>query len=359
MLKYGRRLNLRGDLVLKKRIILIMIISIITTSIIGCTPAQNNEESAKEGYPSKGITMVVPWSVGGITDRAARVFTPILEEHLGQSITIVNKEGASGAIGTEYAYDQPSDGYTILFSAETPSLFKVMGISDLGFEDFDYLKMLVQDLKLVVVPKDSKYETFDQLVTDIKANPGKIKMSYSGPGASGHLQGLLLKELGLDVAMTPYGGGNPSMLATISGEVDFTFGNYGTVKDYLEVGDLRALATFTKEQSEILKDIPPMTDALPESEKYLPLYFPNLLLVKKGTPEDVKATLMEAIEKAVQDPKWEEFIKTQSYTRLDDLTEEEIADYWDKYTSITSWLLYDAGAVEKSPEEFGIERYDQ
>lgn len=331
----------------------------MVTSIVACTPKEDNEEVVEETFPNKEITLVVPWAVGGITDRVSRVFAPILEKHLGQSVTILNKDGASGAIGTEYAYEKESDGYTLLFSAETPSLFKVMGISDLGFDDFDYLKMLIQDLKLVVVPKESKYETFEQLVTDIKANPGKIKMSYSGPGASGHLQGLLLKELGLEVAMTPYGGGNPAMIATISGEVDFTFGNYGTIKDYLEVGDLRALATFTEEQTEILADIPPMTLALPEAEEYLPLYFPNLLLVKKGTPEDVKTVLMEAIQKAVEDPQWEKFVEEQSYTRLDHLTEEEIAEYWDKYTSITSWLLYDAGAVTKSPEEFGIERYNE
>lgn len=344
---------------MKKIIILLIIISVVGTSIIGCSPANNNKKPTQDEYPSKAINLVVPWSVGGITDRVARVFAPILEKHLGQPVTIVNKDGASGAIGTEYVYDQKNDGYTILFSAETPSLFKVMGISNLGFEDFDYLKMLIQDLKLVVVPKDSKYETFEQLISDIKANPGKVKMSYSGPGASGHLQGLLLKELGLDISMTPYGGGNPAMIATISGEVDFTFGNYGTIKDYLEVGDLRALATFTEEQSEVLKDVPPMTDGLPEADKYLPLYFPNLLLIKSDTPEEIKSVLIEAIEKAVQDPKWEEFIEAQSYTRLDDLNEEEIADYWNKYTSITSWLLYDAGAVEKSPEEFGIERYNE
>lgn len=340
---------------LKKVIALLMIVLIIGTSIVGCSPKDSKEAS----FPNKKVTLVVPWSAGGITDRVARVFAPLFEENLGQPVTIVNKDGASGAIGTEFAYEQPADGYTVLFSAETLANFQVMGTSKLGFKDFDPLKMLIQDLKVIVVPKDSKYNTFEELVEDIKDNPGKVKMSYSGPGASGHLQGLLLKEMGLDVSMTPYGGGNPSMIATISGEVDFTFGNYGTIKDYLEVGDLKALATFTTKQSEILADVPPMTDTIPEAEKYLPLYFPNILLVKKGTPEDVKSVLMEATEKALKDPKWEEFVKSQSYTRLDDLSQDEIKDYWDKYGSITSWLLYDAGASPHSPEEFKIKRYNK
>src|SRR5699024_3990494 len=166
--------------------------------------------------------------------------------------------------------------------------FRVMDNSDLGFEDFSPIKMIIQDSKVIVVAKDSKYNTFQDLVEDIKANPGKIKMSNSGPAASGHLQGLLFNELGLNISMTPYGGGNPAMIAAMNGEVDFTFGNYGTIKDYLEVGDLKALATFTKEQSEILPDIPAMTELVPEAEKYLPLYFPNILLVKEDTPNEVK-----------------------------------------------------------------------
>lgn len=327
-------------------------------SILGCTQ-EDKGKSVEEEFPNKGVNLIVPWSVGGITDRVARVFAPIFEKHLGQPVTIVNKDGASGAIGTEYVYEQSNDGYTILFSAETPASFKIMDTSDLGFEDFDYLKMLIQDTKVIVVAKDSKYESLEELIEDIKSKPGKIKMSYSGPGASGHIQGLLLKELGLDIGMTPYGGGNPAMLATISGEVDFTFGNYGTIKDYLESGDLRALATFTEEESEMLEDIPAIVNDLPEMAKYLPLYFPNLLLVKKYTPDDIKDILMEAIDKTVDDPEWKKFVEAQSYTRLDDLNTDEISEYWEKYTSITSWLLYDADAVEKSPEEFGIERYNE
>lgn len=340
---------------MKKIIALIMIVLIIFSGLVACTENSDNE---KVVFPNKKINLIVPWSAGGITDRVARVFAKLFEKNLGQSVTVINKEGASGAIGTEFANEQASDGYTVLFSAETPGVFQVMGTSDLSFDDFDALKMVIQDTKVIVVAKDSKYNTFKDLVDDIKANPGKVKMSYSGPGASGHLQGLLFKDIGLDISMTPYGGGNPSMIATISGEVDFTFGNYGTIKDYLEVGDLKALAIFTNEKFEPLADVPPMTDELPETEKYLPLYFPNVILVKKGTPEDVKEILLEAATKAFEDPEWKEFVENQSYTPLDHLTPKEIDEYWKKYTSITSYLLYDSGAVENNPQDFGIERFN-
>ena len=338
---------------MKKKIALILIL-ILTLSITAC--AKEEEQANADTFPDKKITLIVPWSVGGITDRVARVFAPLLEKNIGQSVTIVNKEGASGAIGTEYVHDQAEDGYTLLFSAETPANFKILETSKLSFEDFDALKMLVNDTKVIVVPKASKYNTLDELVSDIQENPGKIKMSYSGPGASGHIQGLLFKELGLDVSMTPYGGGSPAMIATISGEVDFTFGNYATIKDYLEVGDLKALATFTDEKWDKI-DAPPITDAIPEAAEYLPLYFPNIVLVKKGTPEDIQEKLNDAIEKALDEPEWKKFIEDESYNRLDDLSKEEIDDYWKKYTSITSWLLYDSGAATINPDDIGIEKY--
>ncbi|HEY4544247.1 MAG TPA: tripartite tricarboxylate transporter substrate binding protein [Tissierellaceae bacterium] len=353
---------------MKKKLVSLLLISVLLlTFISGCSnenkPKEEvvdnkNEEVVDVDFPTKKINLIVPWSAGGITDRVARVFAPLFEKYLGQPVTVINKEGASGAIGTEFAYGEDSDGYTVLFSAETPAVFQVMGTSDLSFENFEPIKMLIQDTKVIVVPKDSKYNTFEELIEDIKQNPGKIKMSYSGPGASGHLQGLLFKELGLDVSMTPYGGGNPAMIATISGEVDFTFGNYGTIKDYLEVGDLKGLAVFGTEKMEALPDVPAMTDFIPEAEKYLPLYFPNSILVKEGTPKEIKDVLIEAATKALQDEEWLEFVEAQSYTPLDYMTPQEIEDYWKKYTSITAWLLYSSGFATISPEEFGIERFE-
>lgn len=338
---------------MKKRFfILIILLAVILT---GCS----SEKEKNEEYPRKKINLVLGWAAGGITDRVARVYAPLLEEYIGQPVTVINKEGASGAIGTEFVQGEQSDGYTLLFSAETLANFQVLDTSDLSFDDFEAIDMIIQDLKVIVVPDDSKYKDFGELVEDIKKSPGKIKMSYSGPGASGHLQGLLLQELGLDVSMTPYGGGNAAMISTINGEVDFTFGNYGTIKDYLQAGDLRALATFTEDQSDVLPHVPPMTQVLSEAEPYLPLYFPNVLLVKKDTPEDIVETIRAASKKALDDPRWEKFVEDQSYTRMDYLSKDEIDEYWKKYTSITSWLLYDAGAATNNPEDFGINRFTE
>lgn len=309
-------------------------------------------------FPARSITLVVPWSAGGITDRVARAFAPYFEQQLGVPVVVLNQTGASGAIGTDFVYSKPADGYTILFSAETPGVFRVMGSSKLGFDNFEGIMMMVEDTKVVVVPANSPYKSMQELVDAIKANPGKIKMSYSGPGASGHIQGLLLEEVGLDVSMTPFGGGSPAMLATISGQVDFTFGNIGTVLDYIKNGDLKPLSVYTKgERSAAIPDVPPIVDSIPEMGRYLPLTFPNCLLVKKGTPSDVKQVLLEAAQKAAADPAWIEFTESNYYNRMHDVQGSAVIDYWNRWTSIVTWLLYDAGVAPNSPAQFGIEKF--
>lgn len=355
---------------MKKRVIVVLsFMMVVILAFSGCassnvengqqTGSQEENAAGIAAYPEKEVTVIVPWGAGGITDTVARTFTAAFEEALGQSVTVVNMSGASGAIGTESAFAEAADGYTILFSAETPGVFNVMGTSDLNFSNFDPIMMMVQDTKIVVVPADSPYETFEQLVADMKENPGQIKLSYSSPGASGHIQGLTLSLADIDVNMTPYGGGSDAMIACISGEVDFTFGNYGTVKDYLESGELRALASFTDSQVEFLADVPPMTDALPELKSIFPLYFPNCVMVKQGTPDEVKAVIRAAAEEAIHNEVWTEFVANRNYETLHDFSHDEIVAYWDKYTSVTSWLLHDAGATVNNPEDYEIERYNK
>lgn len=266
----------------------------------------------------------------------------------------MNKPGASGGVGTEFAYSKPADGYTVLFSAETPGSFRVMGISKLSFEDFDPLIMMVYDTKVIAVSSKSPYNKIEDLIADIKARPGKVRMSYSGPGASGHIQGLLLRKVGLDVALIPFGGGNEAMLAVLGGQVEFTSPNTAPALGYVASGDMRVLAVWSDRPVEAFPGVPPITEVIPELKKYFPLEFPNCLLVKKGTPEEVKQVLLKAAKAAVNDPQWLEFVKKVHYVTMHHLEGKAVLDYWKHWESVVSWLLYEAGVAKHSPEEFGI-----
>ncbi|WP_289058257.1 tripartite tricarboxylate transporter substrate-binding protein, partial [uncultured Mesotoga sp.] len=141
-----------------KKVLLFSLVLVIAASVLA-------------SYPNRSVTLVIPWAAGGITDRVGRAFAPYLEKYLGVPVVVLNQPGASGAIGTDFAYSKPADGYTLLLSAETPGVFRVMGTGKLGFDNFEGIMMLVEDTKVVVVPGNSPYQTMDELVTAIKENP--------------------------------------------------------------------------------------------------------------------------------------------------------------------------------------------
>lgn len=315
--------------------------------------------TAFAAYPDRPINMVLGWAAGGVTDVAARVFAPLFEKYIGASVVVQNKPGASGAIGTDFVNRQPADGYNVLFSAETPATFQVMGASTLSFHDFIPLFMISHSEKFIVVAGDSPYKTMDDLVKAIKANPGKVRFSYTGPGASGHIQGILMaKAGGLNFSMTPFGNGSVSFMAVLGGQVDFTSPNIGTVKDFIAQGKLRPLAVFDKKRSVYLPDVPAITESIPGLAPYLPLDYPNCLLLKKGTPDDIVVKVKEAGLKAVADPKWQAFLKNTWYASYSHLQGQAVLDYWDRWGSIVNWVLFDAGVAKNNPEKFGIKRYE-
>lgn len=324
--------------------------------------AADSDLVATADYPTKPINMIIPYGAGGTTDVWGRKLAALLEKYLGQSITVTNQGGASGSIGCQSVKEQPSDGYTLLVCAETMGTYRTMNVCDLDYEDFTVISPLVGDPKVLVVGKDSKYNTLEDLLEDIKANPGKITMSHSGPGGSGHNQGLVLKELGYDVAMTSFDSGNDALLGVIGGQVDFTNPNISTLGGYIESGDVKPLAVFSNERMEQYPDIPAFTEVVPESEKYLNIPYTLLsFVVNNDTPQEVVDVLKAATQKVFADPEWTDFVKQNAADPVFEKYTDEasIKEFYDNWKSVICWLQYDNGVAEKSPEEFGIARIEE
>jgi len=303
--------------------------------------------------------MIIPYGAGGTTDVWGRKLAALLEKYLGQPITVTNQGGASGSIGSQFVKEQPSDGYTLLVCAETMGTYRTMNICDLGYDDFTVISPLVGDPKVLVVGKDSKYNTLEELLEDIKANPGKVTMSHSGPGGSGHNQGLVLKELGYDVAMTSFDSGNDALLGVIGGQVDFTNPNISTLGGYIESGDVKPLAVFSSERMEAYPDIPAFTETVPESEKYLNIPYTLLsFVVNNDTPQEAVDVLKAASQKVFADPEWTEFVKINAADPVFEKYTDDasVQAFYDNWKSVICWLQYENGVAEKSPEEFGIEK---
>jgi tripartite-type tricarboxylate transporter receptor subunit TctC len=313
------------------------------------------------GYPTRAITMIVPYSPGGTTDIAGRQLAVLLGKQLGQSITVVNQAGASGATGTKTVLDAPADGYTVLFCAESLGTQRVMGLSQMSYDDFIPIMAVVNDPKVIVVKK-GKYATLKDLIDDMKARPGKVKMSYTGPGGSGHVQALVYNKFGLDMALTAYAGGGDAIVAVLGDQVDFTNSNYSTVTSYVESGDMVLLGISATGRLPTYPNVPTLAEAIPGAAKYLEVPFtPLSLMVNKNSPAEVVQTLRSAVQKVVQSPEWKEYVKQncleELYLKYPD--EASMRKFYADWESYVSWLLYDAGATKFSPEQFGIKRSDR
>ncbi len=324
--------------------------------------ATKETEAPATDYPNKPISMIIPYAAGGTTDVYGRTLAALLEKELGQSITVTNQGGASGSIGSQYVRDQASDGYTVLVCAETMGTYQTMGTADLSYDDFTVISPLVGDPKVIVVGKDSKYNTLEELLEGIKANPGKVTMAHSGPGGSGHNQGLVLGALGYDVAMTSFDSGNAALLGVIGGQVDFTNPNISTLGSYIESGEVKPLAVFASERMEAYPDIPAFTETIPEAEKYLDIPYTVLsFCVNNDTPQEVVDVLKAATQKALASDEWNKFATDNAADKLYEkyTTAEEIDGFYKKWQSIVCWLQYDNGVAPNSPEDFGIARIDE
>lgn len=314
---------------------------------------------AETDYPNRPITLMIPYASGGTTDVYGRQFAALLEEKLGQSIVVSNLSGASGSIGSQFVKDEPSDGYTMLICAETMGTYRTMGVSDLSYDDFTIITPIVGDPKIIVVGKDSPYNTLEELLDAIKENPGKITMAHSGPGGSGHNQGLVLGVFGYDVAMVSYDSGSASLLGVIGGQVDFTNPNISTLQGYLESGEVKALAVFASERLEAYPDIPAFTEVVPEAENYLDIPYTVLTFcVNNDTPDEIVEVLRKASQEVFEEEEWQQFVLDNAADKLYALypTEEEAKAFYDHWQSIVCWMQYDNGVAPNSPELYGIER---
>ena len=336
---------------MKKLLIVLLLFVVVISSLF----AQGAAEAS--AYPEKAITMIIPYGAGGTTDVSGRKFAALISKELGVAVTVVNQGGASGSIGCQAALDANPDGYTVLFTAESLGTQRVMGLTDLSYDNYKIISTMVNDPKVIVVAKDSKYSTLADLLADMKANPGKIKMSYTGPGGSGHVQGLIMEKLGYVPALTAYSSGADCYRAVLSGEVAFTNSNISTVKALIQSGDLRLLGVSSNVKLSIYPDAPLFEEVDPAAAPYMKNAFTPLnFLVSNQVDDSVVEVLRNATKKVVESAEWKSFIKDNALEELylQYPTVEATKEFYNNWESMVSWMLFDAGVTKYSPADFGI-----
>lgn len=232
--------------------------------VLGAASASLAAPALAQGFPSKPIRLVVPYSAGGGADTTARLIAPKLQEALGQTVVIDNKPGAGGAIGDDFVAKASPDGHALLIGAfahaVNPSLMAKMPFRTP--DDFAPVSLLVTVPELLVVTPSFPAKTVGELVAMAKAQAGKLSYASSGNGSAQHLAAELFKmRTGTDIQHVPYKGGALAVADVAAGHVPFYFGNMSSALPQVRAGRVRALAVTSPQRSPAAPEIPTMAEA--------------------------------------------------------------------------------------------------
>jgi tripartite-type tricarboxylate transporter receptor subunit TctC len=264
-----------------------------------------------QSYPSKPISLVVPFVAGGPTDRVARDLAEAMRKPLGDvSIIIENVLGAGSSIGANKVAKAAPDGYTIMLNhiamATMPNLLRNMPFK--VESDFEYLGM-INEVPMTVITKPSLPATnYKELVAWLNQNKGKINLGNAGVGSASHLCGLMFQNaLQIDMAAIPYKGTAPAMTDLIGGQIDIMCDQTTNTTTQIEAKKVKVFGVTTAKRltTVVLKDVPTLQES---GLKGFDVSIWHGLYAPKGTPADVIAKLNNALKAALKDP---DFIKKQ------------------------------------------------
>lgn len=329
----------------KKRLLKAVTLLAISTC---CFPA-----FAKD-YPTRDLQGVIQWGAGGSTDGFSRAVTPNVEPYLGKEVVMVNKPGGTGAIATQFVHSRRSDGYTLLYGAENPQLYGVLGLSKLSYNDFYPINILARAQVVIVANNDTPWNSFKELVEDAKKRPGKVKMGSTGPGGVPYVVGKLMQTVtGFDVTAVPFKGDGPGLTALLGGHVDFMPAVISACSEHIRAGRVKVLAVVDDTALDGEFKVPAITDDFPAFKKYVPWGPFFGVWCKKDVPDDIKAKLVDAYHKGASSDRFQEFVAAKEAVVLN-ISGEEAQTFLNRWQSVTTWLLHDANATKVSPADLGI-----
>lgn len=260
-----------------------------------------------KAYPSKNINMIVPFSAGGGTDAVARKLGSLMEKELGTSVVIVNKTGGAGAVGMTFGATQKKDGYTITMITREIVSLPLMNLSPISYKDFELVSLVNMDPAVVLVEKDSKYQTLDELLADAKANPEKIKFAST---AKPNFYALAIEnEAGVKFNHIPYNGAGEVIPALLGKHADFSLMGPGEAIGQLKAGQLRALGIMADARIESLPDVA----TLKELGHDVVSGTWRGISVPKGTSPEIVAALDAAIKKSVESDDFKDFMNNSTF----------------------------------------------
>lgn len=281
-------------------------------------------------YPTRSVTMIVPFPPGGVADTVARPVAEALSRELGQTVVVENRAGAGGALGIGQAARATPDGYTVLMSLSSISILPeadaiLQRRPAYKLADFKPIARFTADPTVLVVRADAPWKTLADFITDLRAHPGKYNYGSSGNYGTMHVPMEMLKaRAGFRMTHIPYTGAGPAIVALLSGQVDALATGPSTVVQQVQSGRLRALAHWGDRPLEALPGVPSLASA------GYPVKFAQWsgLFVPARTPDEVVQRLRRASARVAADPQVRDVVN-KAGSPIEYLDAPEFQAYWD------------------------------
>lgn len=323
----------------------------LITFAVAATALVATSNAYAEAYPSKPITIVVPFAAGGTTDILARAVGHELNKALGQPVIIDNKPGAGGNIGSQFVARASADGYTLVMG----TVGTHGGINNALFSKpgYDHVKDFAPVTQVAAVPnvvvvntafaEKNKISDVRALANYAKANPNKLNMGSAGNGTSIHLSGELFKvHTKGTMTHVPYKGSAPAIADLMGGQVDVMFDNLPSAMPHIKNGRLRALAVTADKRWSSLPQVPSVAEAGGDLAGYEAMSWFGIL-APANTPKDIVGKLQKEIAKALSTPAMKERLLAQGAAPVGN-TPEQFAEYIRTETTKWTRVVKESGA---------------
>jgi tripartite-type tricarboxylate transporter receptor subunit TctC len=278
---------------------------LLAVLLLACAAAQ------AQTFPSRQVTIIVPYPPGGLIDLVARALQPFLQAELGVPVVAENHSGAGGNVGAEVVARSAPDGYTLLLAnpslAISPTLYKKLNYRPI--EDFAYVGRYGSVANVLVVNPKLPVKTAQELIAYAKKNPGKLNYGSPGYGTSPQLSSELFKSMtGTFIVHIPFRGAGPAIAALLAGEIEMMIDNIPPQVPQIKSGKVRALAVTSLKRSSALPDVPTMDEVGLKGYEVVSFFG---LAARAGTPRESVLRLNAALNKATQDPKLREILESR------------------------------------------------
>ncbi len=269
---------------------------------------------AAQNYPSRPITLVVPWGAGGGTDATARILGSLMEKDLGQPVNVVNRTGGSGVVGHAAIASAPPDGYTIGLATVEIGMMHWQGLTELTGGSYTPIGLVNADPAGINVRADAPYKTVGDLLAAIKANPGKFKASGTGQGGIWHLAiAGLLRDQKIDPAALPWvpsNGAAPGLQDMVAGGIEVTPCSLPEARSLIDAGKVKSLAIMDAKPSALYPHVPTLKAAI-GSDWTMAAW--RGIVAPKGIPADVRDKLSAAVRKVVAGKEYNDFMASRGF----------------------------------------------